>query len=79
MGRRLLLCFVAEAAGVAVAAEAELSADGDDAGEEDECGRNWSCLRMVVASPGAEDRDAIARIGGWGRAFSERSRSGTEE
>lgn len=33
---------------------------------------------MVVARPGAQERDAIARMGGWGRAFSESSRSGTE-
>lgn len=57
--------------------EAEASADGDSTGEG-EGGCNWSCLRMVVASPEAGDRDAIARIGGSGRAFSERSRSGTE-
>lgn len=31
-----------------------------------------------MAVLGAEDRDAIARIGGWGSAFSERSSSGTE-
>ena len=68
-GEGWLFCFVTEA---------EVSADIDDAGEEGGGGCSWSCLRREVAVLGAEDRDAIARIGGWGSAFSERSSSGTE-
>ena len=71
------VCFIAEAARTEAGAPPSAEADGDDAAEEGG-GCNWSFLRRVVASPGAEDRDAIARIGGWGRAFSDRSRLGTE-
>lgn len=69
-----LLRLIAEAAG----AGAGKSADGDDAEEVGGGGCSLSSLRRVVASPGAEERDAIARMGGRGRAFRERSRSGTE-
>lgn len=43
--------------------DGEASADGGGAGGG-EGGCSWSCLRSVVASLGAEDRDAMARIGG---------------
>ena len=61
----------------AAADAADADADNDD-DDDDDFERNLSCLRMVVASSGAAEREAIARIGGLGRAFSERSRSGTE-